>query len=113
MAAARNEAPPTRPKLPPAKTLEARENQLISKAMDLVEQRIEAGTASAQEVTHFLKLGTVREQLERDKIRREIQFMDAKEEQMKSGEASAQIAAEALAAMRRYSGHADEGEVID
>lgn len=36
----------------PALTPEARENQLISLAIDLVEQRLIDGTASSQETTH-------------------------------------------------------------
>ena len=53
-------------KIRPALTPEARENQMISLAMDLVEQRLLNGTASSQETTHFLKLGTAKEKLERE-----------------------------------------------
>lgn len=59
-------------KIRPALTPEARENQLISLAVDLVEQRLLDGTASAQEVTHFLKLGSMREKLERENSRKRI-----------------------------------------
>lgn len=100
-------------KLPPATTPEQRESQLISMAMDLVEKRIREGTASAQETTHFLKLGTQREQLERQKLSQEMAMIDAKIEQMKNGEKSEQIALEALAAMRSYQGLSSEEEYLD
>jgi hypothetical protein len=48
----------------PALNPEARENQLISLAIDLVEQRLLDGTASSQETTHFLKLGSMKARLE-------------------------------------------------
>ena len=51
-------------KMRPALTPEARENQLISLAVDLVEQRLIDGTASSQETTHFLKLGSMKNRLE-------------------------------------------------
>ena len=41
-------------KIRPALTPEARENQMIALAVDLVEQRLLDGTASSQETTHFL-----------------------------------------------------------
>ena len=39
----------------PALTPEARENQLISLAIDLAEQQLRDGTASSQVITHYLK----------------------------------------------------------
>ena len=53
-----------RKKRRPALSPEARENQLIALAVDLVEQRLIDGTASSQETTHFLKLGSTKNQLE-------------------------------------------------
>ena len=55
----------------PALTPEARENQLISYAVDLVEQRLLNGTASSQETTHFLKLGSMKNRLEMQKLEEE------------------------------------------
>ena len=45
-----------KPKLRPALSPETRENQLISLAYDLVEERLLNGTATSQETTYFLKL---------------------------------------------------------
>ena len=40
---------------PPARTPEARENQMISLAIDLAEKQLQKGTASSQVITHYLK----------------------------------------------------------
>jgi len=54
-------------KLPPAKTPEARENQLVAMAVDLAEQQLLDGTATSQVITHFLKLGSTKEKIEKRK----------------------------------------------
>lgn len=100
--------PSKRPKRPPAKTPEARERQLISLALDLVEERIINGTATSQETTHFLKLASPREQLEREKLSRENELLKAKQEQILEAQRSAEKYEEVIQAMRRYSGHDDE-----
>lgn len=89
---------------PPAKTLEGREDQLIAAAMDLVEKRIHNGTASSQETVHFLRLGSVRNQLEQDKIRQENIVLQTRVKEMESRKTSEEMYARALAAMRGYSG---------
>lgn len=99
-------------KQPPARTLEAREHQMTSLAMDLAERRILDGTASAQEVVHFLRLGTVQHQMERQKLKTDIELTLAKVEQIQTGDERAQIAQAALEAMRRYKGIEDEAEEI-
>ncbi len=88
----------------PALTPEARENQMIALAYDLVEQRIRNGTASSQETVHFLKLGTVKEQLEREKLKTENQLLQAKIKDLESQSTSASLYAEALKAFSVYSG---------
>ena len=54
-------------KMRPALTPEAREGQLVSLAVDLAEQQLRDGTASSQVITHYLKLGSMREKLERER----------------------------------------------
>lgn len=89
---------------PPATTPEGRENQLIAAAMDLAEEQMLAGTAPAQTVVHFLKLGTQREQLERDKIRKELILLEARAEAIESQKRTEELYSEALKAMKAYSG---------
>ena len=100
-------------KLPPALTREARENQLICLAMDLVEQRLIDGTASSQETTHFLKLGTTMAQLEKVQKQREIEMLQAKTQALKSQERQEELFEKAIKAMQRYSGRMDESDDTD
>lgn len=88
----------------PAVTEEGRENQLVSMAMDLAEKQIDAGTASSQVITHFLKLGTSREKLEQERLKRENLLLDSKVEQMASQGRQEELYRDALRAMREYSG---------
>lgn len=89
----------------PASTPEARENQMISAAIDLAEKRILDGTASAQEILHFAKLGSTRESLEQERLANENAVLRAKVESMASARRVEELYAEALNAMRSYAGH--------
>ena len=101
------------PKMRPALTPEAREGQMISLAMDLVEQRLRNGTASSQETTHFLRLATAKEQVERRLAEKELELKEAKRQQIQSQARIEELYSNALKAMQRYSGHDDEGEFVD
>jgi ribosomal protein S16 len=68
----------------PGRTIESRENQVIRLAYDLVEKRIKNGTATSQEVTHFLKTGSVVAQLEKAKLEKENELLKAKTEALQS-----------------------------
>lgn len=89
---------------PPAKTPEAREQQLIAAAVDRAEQQLLDGTASAQVITHYLKLGSSRERLEQQRLEHENQLTAAKIAQIANQEQTERRYAEALAAMSAYSG---------
>lgn len=95
----------------PALTTEARENQLISLAVDLAEQQLRDGTASSQVITHYLKLGTRRERLEQEILEKERDLKEAKIKATQSTEEIKELYKDALAAMRRYSGQ--QGSVDD
>ena len=88
----------------PATTPEGQETHMISKAMRLAEQQINDGTASAQVITHFLKLGTTRERLEQERLARENELLRAKAEAMEGAKEVQALYQEALNAMRTYSG---------
>lgn len=98
---------PSAKKMRPALTPEARENQLISLAVDLAEQQLLDGTASSQVITHYLKLGTSRERLEQKRIEQEIELQKAKTKAYASAEEIKVMYGEALKAMRSYSGQGD------
>lgn len=95
----------TKRKIRPALTPEARENQLIALAVDLVEKRLIEGTASSQETTHFLKLGSTKNQLEMEKLREENKLLQARTEALQSAKKSEELFNEAIKAMQRYSGN--------
>lgn len=91
-------------KMRPALTPEARENQLISLATDLAEQQLRDGTASSQVITHYLKLGSSKQQLEQEKLRHETELLKAKTETLQSAQRMEELYKEALDAMKNYSG---------
>lgn len=89
---------------PKATTPLAREQQLIAKAVDLAEQQLADGTASAQVITHFLKLGSSREVLEQERLQNENVLLRAKKEAMDSQARIEEMYGAALNAMRSYAG---------
>lgn len=94
----------------PAMTPDARENQMINLAVDLAEKQLEEGTASSQVITHFLKLGSSKERLEREKLEEENKLLRAKTESLQSQKRVEELYAEALAAMRRYNGQGESND---
>lgn len=96
----------------PATTPEARENQLIAAAVDLAETQIREGTASAQVITHFLKLGSSREKLEQERIANENSLTLAKIENLAAAERIEELYKSALGAMSSYQGK-DQVEEFD
>lgn len=89
---------------PPAKTIEGREHQLVAAAFNLAEKRLHAGTASAQETVHFLKLGSVTHQLEKDKLRQENEVLKARVKEMENKKSGDDMLSKALQAFRGYAG---------
>ena len=100
MAARKNANPP----LPPARTPEQRENQLISKAYDLIEKQLDEGTVSAQVLSFLAKRGSGRERAEMRKLESENELLRGKLEQIHDGAEIKQLYSEAMHAMRQYQG---------
>ena len=86
---------------------EARENQMISLAVDVAEQQMLKGTASSQVITHFLKLGSRKEQLEREKLENENELLRTRIKALESSEKSEEMYAKVLRAIKEYSGRED------
>ena len=97
-------------KIRPALTPEARENQMISLAVDLAEKQLMEGTASSQVITHYLKLGSTKERLEKEKLEEENKLLRARTEALQSAKKSEELFEEAIKAMRSYSGNGDPDE---
>ena len=93
-------------------TAEARENELIALAYDLAEQRLRNGTATSQEVVHFLKMGSMRQQTELEKLKKENELLVAKTEAIHASTANEDLYREAIAAMKSYQPSQEDGEDI-
>ena len=92
----------------PALSPEARENQLISLAVDLAEKQLMEGTASSQVITHYLKMGSTKEKLEKEKLMEENKLLRAKTENLQSMKHIEELYQEAINAMRDYAGYGSE-----
>lgn len=90
---------------------EARENQMISLAIDLAEQQLREGTASSQVITHYLKLGSTKERQEKEKLEEEVKLLKAKTKALETADQTSQLYAEAIKAFKSYNGvEEDEDE---
>lgn len=101
---------------PPALNPDSRENQMISLAQDLAEQRLRDGSASSQLVVHYLRLGTAKARLEKQLLTAQVDLAKAKTKSIKAEEERASTYKEVIAAMRSYGSSAvtpDEGYEID
>ena len=97
-------------KIRPALTPEARENQMISLAVDLAEKQLQEGTASSQVITHYLKLGSMRARLEREKLAEENKLLRARTKSIEEAADMKDLYEKAIKAMARYSGNGDDDE---
>lgn len=97
----------------PALTPEARENQLISLAVDLAEKQLMEGTASSQVITHYLKLGSTKERIEKEILEKQKELISAKTKAIESQAELKDLYADALKAMRNYSGYGRSEDDID
>lgn len=89
-------------KMKPALSSEARENQLIALATNLAEKQLMDGTASAQVITHYLKLGSSKEKLEKELLEKQKELVDAKTQNLQSSKQTEELYSKALDAMRSY-----------
>jgi hypothetical protein len=89
----------------PALTPESREKQMISLAVDLAEQQLKDGTASSQVITHYLKLASMKEKLERERLVEENKLLRAKTESIASAKNVEKLYSDAITAMKRYGGY--------
>lgn len=92
----------------PARTDEARENQMIALAVDLAEQQLRDGTASSQVIVHYLKRASIKEKIELEKLKKEVELVSAKTESLQSAKRVEELYEKAMAAMTSYRGEHDE-----
>lgn len=94
----------------PADTPEARVNQLAAKAFDLVERRLDEGTATSQETTTLMKMASPKSEMELEKLKTENDLLKAKIEVLESAKHAEELYANAIKAFARYNGHPEEVE---
>ena len=94
----------------PATTPEARENQLVSLAVDLVEKQLIDGTATSQVITHYLKLSSTKDRLEKEKLKQEVKLLQAKTENIESVARIEELYSNAIKAMQTYRGDDEQHE---
>lgn len=92
------------------RTLEAREREMVSLAVDLAEKQLREGTASAAVIQHYLKLGASDYELRKERLQRQNELYAAKKEAIDRDAQNEEIAKNAVAAMMRYQGNFDQGE---
>lgn len=91
-------------------TVEGREQQMIAYAVDLAEQQLRDGTASSQVITHYLKLGSLKNKLEMERLEEENKLLRAKTEALQSQRNVEELYADAIKAMQSYRGMGDSDE---
>jgi len=104
MAAPKEARKQPRPRRPPATTPEARENQLILLAVELAEKQLSDGSASSQVITHFLKLGSTKDRIEKEILEKQKELISAKTDALRAAKRVEELYSNALNAMREYSG---------
>ena len=95
-------------KLKPALTPEARENQLIALAVNLAEKQLREGTAPSQVITHYLKLGSTKDRIEKEILEKQKELIEAKTQSLQSARQNEELYREVLEAFRSYSGISDD-----
>ena len=93
-----------RPQEPPAQDPVAREKQLINLAVDLAEKQLIEGTASPSVLTHYLKLASTRETVEREILEKQAKLITAKTDSISQAKDTEEMVKQAIDAMRTYSG---------
>lgn len=97
----------------PATTPEGRENQLIALAVDLAEKQLLKGTASSQVISHYLKLGSTKESIEKEILKEQVKLITAKTQAIQSSKNVEALYKNAIKAMRNYSGNGDDDDEDD
>ncbi|MBR5180085.1 MAG: hypothetical protein IKW90_15010 [Lachnospiraceae bacterium] len=103
----------TKPKLP-APNPEIAEQRCIDASFSLALRQLEDGSASPSVITHFLKMGTEKTRLEREKLEKETALLKTREHAIRSAEQTEKIYSDAVQAMKIYTGQmSDEDDEDD
>lgn len=83
-------------------TAEEAEDQMVSLAVNLAIQRLQDGTASNQLIAEVIKMGTTKERLQKEKLKKENELLTAKTEAIQSQKNSEAFQARVLKALHSY-----------
>jgi len=89
----------------PATTPQMRENQLVALATDLAEKQMRDGSASSQVISFYLKLGSTKDQVEKEILMEKKKLITAQTQAIQSGKNVEELYKNAITAMRSYSGN--------
>ena len=79
-------------------------------AVDLAEKQLREGTASSQVITHYLKLGSTKERLEKEILEEQRKLISAKTGAITEAREDRVAYEEVIAAMTMYSGRGEPDE---
>ena len=82
-------------------------------AVDLAEKQLIEGTASSQVITHYLKLGSTKEKIEREILEKQKELIEAKTENLQSPKRIEELYTNAINAMKNYSGQTNNDSEED
>lgn len=94
--------------LPPASTMEEREDQIISASYNLALRHLLDGTASPLEISFGLRMGSRRERLTHESLERKNELLTAQTDDIKSQKQNKELYAKAIKAFGIYSGRGDD-----
>lgn len=94
---------------PPSLSISSREDELISLAVNLAEKQLREGTATSQVISHYLKLASSKERLEREMLLKQNELIQAKIDSLRANQNTEKLYADAIEAMKAYGGN-DEKE---
>lgn len=100
-------------KQPTARTEEAREKQMMAYAVDLAEQQLKNGTASSQVLTHYLKLASSKEKVEKEILEEKKKLITAQTEALQSQKRTEEMYKDAITALGIYSGSRSKDDEDD
>jgi hypothetical protein len=86
----------------PAFDPESRERQLVNLAVSLAEKQLIDGTASPSVISHYLKISSKRESLEREILEKQSKLIEAKAYSITKDAEVEQLAKAAIEAMKNY-----------
>lgn len=94
----------------PASSPKAWEDRVLTLAMDVVEEQLRNRTISSAVLAAIIRRASTRERLEEEILEKQKELITAKTESLQSAKRMEELYAEALAAMRRYSGQDEPNE---